>query len=252
MASNDSTHYGVIYCITNTVNGKRYIGQTTQKIEKRWAGHQKQADCAALNRAIRKYGAESFVVDVIADSESKEQLDELEREYIREYQTTNRAFGYNLMCGGSFGKHSPESKLKMSEKVSAAYSRGELREKRRLQMLGSTLTNAQKQALRDANVGKKASLKTKLKQSEIRKSLWATDAGERMRKASIEGRKSDGYKAQVSGNTKAQWADPEKREKLKAAIAVGKAAFWADPVKRAARIAKRRATIDAKKSAAIT
>jgi predicted GIY-YIG superfamily endonuclease len=31
--------YGSIYLITNSVNGKVYVGQTTKTLQQRWAGH---------------------------------------------------------------------------------------------------------------------------------------------------------------------------------------------------------------------
>jgi group I intron endonuclease len=249
-ATGDFKPYGVIYCITNTVNGKKYIGQTVQSVRARWSAHQNSDYCAALYRAIQKHGAEAFNVVEVASADSKEQLNELEVQFIRELKTTDRALGYNLREGGSFGKHTAESKQKMSEKVAAAYRRDpSIREKRRMQMLGSTQTEHARKKLRAANLGKQASAETKAKLAETRKALWATEAGERMRQASIAGRTSDEYKTKVADATKAQWQDPEKRERLKAAQAAGKAAFWADPEKRAARIAKRRATIEAKKAA---
>lgn len=249
MAESDSKPYGVVYCIENTVNGKRYVGQTVQPVSKRWASHQTHDCCSALFRAIRKHGAASFEIFVLDSADSKEHLDTLEDFYIRLLSTINRGIGYNLRGGGSFGKHTAESKAKMSEKVLAAYADGSLTEKRRIQMSGIKLTEHQKAALLKANIGKKASDETKAKLAETRKALWSTDVGERMRQSSIEGRKSEAYKAKTAENTRLQWQDPEAKARLKAAQAAGKAAFWADPVKRAARIEKRRATLEAKKAA---
>lgn len=35
---------GIIYSITNTVNGKKYIGQTVRPLEKRWTQHQRDSN----------------------------------------------------------------------------------------------------------------------------------------------------------------------------------------------------------------
>jgi group I intron endonuclease len=63
----------VIYKITNTVNGKFYIGVTTQLISVRFSQHICHATTKSpqgmLPKAIRKYGRDAFVI---------EQLDQLE------------------------------------------------------------------------------------------------------------------------------------------------------------------------------
>lgn len=202
----DSKPYGVVYCIENTVNGKRYVGQTVQPIQKRWMSHQAHNECAALHGSIKKYGAQAFEIYILDEADSKSNLDTLEDFYIRLLNTVDRSIGYNLRGGGSFGTHSDDSKKKMSGKVLAAYARGDLLEKRRLQKTGSKLTDLQKQALREANIGKKASDETRKKLSAVRKALWASESGEKMRKASIEARRSNEFRARASEITKAHFA----------------------------------------------
>lgn len=56
---------GIIYKITNTINGKCYIGQTTSNINKRWSQHIYNAKtqsqkCRFLENAIKKYGKENL------------------------------------------------------------------------------------------------------------------------------------------------------------------------------------------------
>ena len=50
--------YGVIYKITNQINGKSYVGKTTTALNQRMASHR----CAdtVIGKAIRKYGWENF------------------------------------------------------------------------------------------------------------------------------------------------------------------------------------------------
>lgn len=58
-----------IYCHTNTVNGKKYVGQTGSTLEKRWQQHLYEASLPRLRRlflaAIHKYGPEVFAHEVL-------------------------------------------------------------------------------------------------------------------------------------------------------------------------------------------
>ena len=89
---------GIIYCATNTVNGKRYVGQTVRSLKRRWQFHLKSAkdgsECT-LHRAIRKYSAEAFKVEQIDFAESPEDLNEKEVRYILLLKTLTPN-GYNL------------------------------------------------------------------------------------------------------------------------------------------------------------
>lgn len=89
-------YYGVVYMIINLCNDKRYIGITTRTIEERFEEHCK-AD-SYIGRAIRKYGRENFFISIIDTADDKEELFELERKYIKLYETFKN--GYNLTIGG--------------------------------------------------------------------------------------------------------------------------------------------------------
>lgn len=90
-----------IYKITNTINGKIYIGQTVQNIKNRWRQHINDAytesKCAHLHAAIRKYGEDNFNIEVV-ELCPQELLDEREIYWIKEFDTVNT--GYNLTSGG--------------------------------------------------------------------------------------------------------------------------------------------------------
>lgn len=63
---------GFIYKITNLINGKIYIGQTTCSIEDRWKEHLHSAKKSVsenrpLYRAINKYGKENFSIEKIEE-----------------------------------------------------------------------------------------------------------------------------------------------------------------------------------------
>ena len=52
---------GYIYKIENTVDNKKYIGQTIQDLESRWKDHRKLgSNCRYLKSAIKKYGITKY------------------------------------------------------------------------------------------------------------------------------------------------------------------------------------------------
>lgn len=88
---------GIIYKITNKVNGKSYIGQTRYTLEFRWRQHLHKKDNTYFHNAIKKYGAGNFSLEVLEECPYSN-LNEREIFYIAKYDTFNS--GYNLTIGG--------------------------------------------------------------------------------------------------------------------------------------------------------
>lgn len=68
-----------------------------------------------MDRAIQKYGESNFTFNVIDTADDQETLNMLERLHIARYESMVDQWGYNIKEGGSNGKHSEESRQKMSE-----------------------------------------------------------------------------------------------------------------------------------------
>lgn len=134
-----------IYLVTNTVNGKKYVGQTSQKVSKRWTNHCSVANKRAssyFSNAIRKNGRNNFTVETVAEIETREWSDYLESMWILCLGTFDPKVGYNLTTGGNRHKHiapsavakvrqkrvgfrhSEESKQQLSETLKLAYAEG--------------------------------------------------------------------------------------------------------------------------------
>jgi len=92
-----------VYQITNTVNGKVYIGYTHKSVDDRFQEHLKLADKLDTKwyRAIRKYGAGAFVPICLYQTPHLPDACEKERLFIVEYQSSK--FGYNTHEGGMGG-----------------------------------------------------------------------------------------------------------------------------------------------------
>ena len=96
---------GIIYCYTNKINGKKYIGQTinTLVIRAKADGSGYSAKYK-FGKAIAKYGWDNFECEILETVETetdslKEQLNTLERFYISKFDTYKN--GYNSTPGGS-------------------------------------------------------------------------------------------------------------------------------------------------------
>ena len=97
-----------IYKITNIQNQKVYIGQTIRPIDQRFKRHLNDAlhniSDTHLARAIRKYGKDSFTIQVIDSATSQDELNQKEQYWIRYYNSVEK--GYNEIdaiskCGGN-------------------------------------------------------------------------------------------------------------------------------------------------------
>lgn len=110
-----------VYCITNNTNGKKYVGVTTNGYKNRFANHvwhsrKLSGSCRALYNAMRKYGQESFTVELIDTASSFEEMNNLEREHILALNTLYPN-GYNLTDGGDAGVFSENTRKMMSERL---------------------------------------------------------------------------------------------------------------------------------------
>lgn len=105
-----------VYKHTNTINGKVYIGITSMDVKRRWENGNGYSKQQLFWRAIQKYGWNSFSHEILYDGLSKEDAEQREIELIATYNSNNPEYGYNIQNGGnSLGKHSDETRKKISE-----------------------------------------------------------------------------------------------------------------------------------------
>ena len=123
------TNESGIYCFKNLINNKCYIGQAIN-LKKRLRSHYSaflagRNQHLALYKAINKYGLNNFDLSIIEFVDPnlpnlKEVLDELEKKYIKEYNSYGET-GYNMTEGGDAGvlglKMTEEQKEKIKKNV---------------------------------------------------------------------------------------------------------------------------------------
>lgn len=96
-----------IYKIKNLITSKEYIGYTSRDINRRFYEHKWEAfntsyeeNKSYLYKSMRKYGTENFLIEEILNfDESENDWRELEKYYIKEYNTLVPN-GYNILEGG--------------------------------------------------------------------------------------------------------------------------------------------------------
>lgn len=90
--------YYTIYKITNTINGKIYIGKhQTKDLNDNYMGSGQY-----LNRAIKKHGKESFIKEILYLFQSENEMNQKEKELVNE-EFCLREDTYNICIGGQGG-----------------------------------------------------------------------------------------------------------------------------------------------------
>lgn len=203
--------YGRIYCITNAVNGKCYVGKTSLSIEKRWKTH---CALAALSRrptylwkALLKYGPQQFAIKQLAIAYSHIHLDQLERAYIVSLGTL-APHGYNLQSGGEGGaQHHPDTRKKMVSSAKAACARPEVIAKK----MKTRSTPEFIARISDAIRVGQSDPELRKKRSAMMRKAW-NDPG--YRKAQKERMLAPSYRLAISSAMKTLWADSEYRSRM--------------------------------------
>lgn len=97
---------GFIYVITNKINGKQYVGQTSRDIDTRFHEHCAETrGNSKLHSAIQKYGWQNFKVEQLEEV-SLSDLDEREKYWISKLDTKEN--GYNILIGGQIKANYPQ------------------------------------------------------------------------------------------------------------------------------------------------
>jgi group I intron endonuclease len=163
----------IIYKTSNKVNGHYYIGKD-QKNNPKYLG-----SGLALNRAIKKYGRENFIKEILEICNDKIVLAERERFWISAHNATQDPSSYNIASGGFGGNTGAYHKVGRSGPANAMYGRTRTEEEKLAQSKRSkewmqTAAGREFQQrnivrLNTNNPGKNKSTETKKRISESKK-----------------------------------------------------------------------------------
>jgi len=120
----------LIYKIQNILNNKSYIGKCSNGLGRvmqhfrDFSNPNQEYRAKMLYRAMNKYGKQNFIWEIICFCDTITELNEKEKENIKNFNTTNRKYGYNLTAGGTGGDtwsvRTEEERATTSKKISAA------------------------------------------------------------------------------------------------------------------------------------
>lgn len=154
-----------VYCHTNKVNGKKYVGITSQKPENRWRNGNGYRNNEHFWRAIKKYKWHNFSHEILYTNLTKNEAEKIEIELIKELKTFEKDKGYNIELGGNATKTvAEETKRKISRALKGHECSLETKRKISKANIGKP----------NANKGKKMSAETieKNRLSHIGQKAW--------------------------------------------------------------------------------
>jgi len=193
-----------IYCITNLLDQKKYIGVTKQEpASKRWAQHKSpkgpHQQEKPLHRAIIKHGEDNFKFEVICQTKDVKVAVQLEIDFIEKYKTLlNEGWGYNLTKGGDGTWGYKFSDIQRKHLSEAAKKRS---------------TPEYRKRVSEQQKGKKKSIESNLKRSNtlkgraVRGSGWSMpeEHKQAISKSMMDHKKSDEFKEKTRKRMSKSW-----------------------------------------------
>ena len=107
----------LVYVHINKINGKKYVGITKEKPERRWGKNGCRYRTGVFAKAIAKYGWDNFEHKILFENLSQIEAQQKEIDLIKEFRSFANEYGYNSTKGGEryFGfVFSDQTKEKMS------------------------------------------------------------------------------------------------------------------------------------------
>lgn len=165
-----------VYCHTNKINEKKYFGITSRNLKNRWKNGNGYRNQIAFWLAIKKYGWNGFIHEVVIDNLTEKEAKEKEIELIALYKTNcrryyNPAYGYNMTDGGDGTSGRPlteETRKKISKSLAGREMTEESRKKMSESKKGISFAEEHRRKIGASQLGKKLSEETKKKISESR------------------------------------------------------------------------------------
>lgn len=154
---------GIVYKVLNKTNGKVYIGQTVQKLLRRWNSHISRMNNGSqtyIHNAMRKYGVDNFEITEVFSHPAKLWLDRAEKFWIELFKSNQKEFGYNLTDGGEGTTGwvpSEEWRAKRSKYMTGRKPTDETKEKLSLALTGRKFTKESIEKRSASRRGKKLS-----------------------------------------------------------------------------------------------
>lgn len=170
----------IVYMHVNKINNKKYIGITGNDPQKRWgkngSGYLRNKQ-PLFNRAIEKYGWDNFEHIILYDNLSKEDACDIEVELIREYNTQDKNYGYNIQPGGQLGNSNIVFSEETRKKISDTHKGKQLSEEHK-RKISESCKGHRPPVFSDEFIQKQRELNTgKVMPDETKKKISATLTG---------------------------------------------------------------------------
>lgn len=181
---------GVVYCATNRMTGKCYVGKCTSTMHHRRLSHEGSARrgssaCPSFYAALREFGPDSFDWEVLFESSLLHVLGKIECDFIRDFDCRYPK-GYNHTPGNDGAppgsNHSEETRAKMREarkkqkphsaETRARISRAvksrsqDVRDRQAASLRAAWTQPHMREQFRKSHIGKKDSEETRKRKSE--------------------------------------------------------------------------------------